>query len=571
MLERQQMRNGMQTLTSQAIEKFILIFLFQLLPSIALGQNNKLHVITSQTDDFYHPLDDISDGLSYPFYFIHNPLFSLNHENKWTCRLCKEFPTVENGLLTKLNGSKNSYDLKIDFEFNQKYSWGDGKPINGYDLYFTWQVASKLDHRFLGKYFFNRIQQITVDSNNPHKVTVFLRGKSSLYSDWGEITLVPRHLEKKLWQKYQDQPKLYFKRSLYRSQPFNKGLYSGPYFLSEHASLTRAHNATEASLPYKVIKLTQAKHFAKIGAASEFLIPESLPKHYELISQQAKIKDFENQREIWGDSTIFEHVTFNLRNPILKDKRIRWALSHGFDKNELIRTIYNKLVSPAAHFLAPQFQGFNQNIRLFDHDIAKSKQLLDEAEWVYDEKSQTRYKMGKPLKLSLLTNRDPQRIASAKFLAKSWRKLGIEVEVKLQKNSQFWKSIQHKAYDSMIMFAWQLPVDRSYYTLFSSNAIPNIHNQYQGQNISGWVDQKVDQILNRIKNDFSEKNRLIQLRSLQEIFAEEVPMIPLFLPNQVALVPQRLNNFYISGNQFPSSHFIEEWISSQDKQLSAIR
>ncbi|MFK7826934.1 MAG: ABC transporter substrate-binding protein [Oligoflexales bacterium] len=546
----------------------IFAFFLQIFPKTSSAGMNELYLITANSDNSLHPLEQTLDKLPYSFYLNHNPIFSLDKNNKWICRLCKEFPTIENSLLEVLDSSKNSYDLKISFEFDPKFSWGDGKPINGYDLYFTWQAAANLGHRYLGKHFFTRIQQISVDSNDPRKVTVYLRGKSSLYSDWGEIILLPKHLEKKVWLKYRNRPNTYFRHSLYRTEPFNPGLYSGYYNYSGINTLKRSNNLKTAHTAYNLIKLIKPKDFHRLKVQKEFMIPESLPKVYTNTYKQAKIEKTQVQKEVWGDSINFEHITFNLRNPVLKDKRIRWALSHGFDKNALIKNIYQNMVSPTAHFLAPQYQGFNAHIPLYEYSQKKSTKLLDEAEWVYDKDSKIRHKMGKPLKLSLLINNDPRRIATAKFLASSWEKIGVKLDIKIQKDSEFWNSIKRKSFDSMIMFAWQLPAERSYYPLFSSDAVPNIRNHYQGQNICGWANKKVDRILQKLKIEFSHLNRMKQLISLQDIFAKEVPMIPLFMPNQIALVPIKLNNFFISGNQFPSSHYVHEWVLKSETKLT---
>ncbi|NRA46236.1 MAG: hypothetical protein HRU09_14880 [Oligoflexales bacterium] len=546
----------------------LLLFLASLLPGGLKAQNNhELNLLTSDKQRSYHPLEVALSEVTYPFYLAHNPLFSLDRENKWVCRLCKEFPSLNNGLLEALGSSNNSYDLKISFEFSPDFMWGDGKPINGYDLYFTWQVSSKLEHRYLGKHFFNRIQQISVDSNDPRKVTVYLRGKTSLYSDWGEVTLIPRHLEKKIWLKYRDRPHSYFRHSLYHSEPFNPGLYSGYYYLSSEQTFKRSRNLLQSKAAYDAIKLVKPSKFSNFRNKGEFLTPESLPRDYASILRQAEVSSHP-QKEVWGDSIVFEHVSFNLRNPILKDKRIRWALSHGFDKNALIKLVHQNLVSPTAHFLAPQHQGFNKDIPLYPFDPKKSSKLLDDAEWVLDPKTQLRYKMGKPLRLSLTTNSDPQRVATAKFLAESWKQIGVQLDIKYLKNSHFWNSIKRKAFDSMIMFAWELPADRSFYPLFSSNAVPNIRNQYQGQNICGWINKRVDRILTNLKNEFSHERRNAHLKDLQKIFAEEVPMIPLFMPNLVASVPRGLEHFYISGNQFPSSHYVHRWAHKQKSKIS---
>ena len=293
----------------------------------------------------------------------------------------------------------------------------------------------------------------------------------------------------------------------------------------------------------------------------QVLFPEVLfPINKYPINFETEIPDAKNLKMVLGDSTQFEHLGFNLRSPIIKDIRVRKALAHGFDKEHILSKIYQKSTIPAIHFLPPQDNNFLTQTGFSYYDEKLSHQLLEEAKWHLDPSTKLRMKHGKKLEITLTTSQHPLRIKTANFLAKSWKNLGITTHLKIHKESKFThKIIPKKHFSDIILFSRNLPSDTNYYHIFHSHSVPTIRNQYSGYNIYTWIDSRVDRILENLKYEYSPNKRYLQMTSLQKLFLEEIPAIPLFFYLKKAVVSNSVANLTIPGNQLFSSQYIHNW------------
>ena len=89
----------------------------------------------------------------------------------------------------------------MHLELDPSYKWGDGENITGKDLVFTWEISKNITHNFIGKSFFRNIDQIILDPKNARNLTIFFKSEKYFYADWGEIHLIPQHLEQEIWTK----------------------------------------------------------------------------------------------------------------------------------------------------------------------------------------------------------------------------------------------------------------------------------------------------------------------------------------------------------------------------------
>ena len=87
-----------------------------------------------------------------------------------------------------------------------------------------------------------------------------------------------------------------------------------------------------------------------------------------------------------GDITVAEspgtdyaYVGFNMRDPILKDRRVRHAIGYAIDRQAIVDHLRRGLAQPAIGILPPVSWAFEPSVFQFTHDIAKAKALLDEA------------------------------------------------------------------------------------------------------------------------------------------------------------------------------------------------
>src|SRR5262249_30610508 len=77
--------------------------------------------------------------------------------------------------------------------------------------------------------------------------------------------------------------------------------------------------------------------------------------------------------------TVLSYMAFNLRDPILKDVRVRQALAYAIDRRPILQYLWRGFARPADSVLPPESWAYNGKVRHYDYDPAKARQLLDEA------------------------------------------------------------------------------------------------------------------------------------------------------------------------------------------------
>ncbi|QUF04307.1 ABC transporter substrate-binding protein [Actinosynnema pretiosum subsp. pretiosum] len=111
------------------------------------------------------------------------------------------------------------------------------------------------------------------------------------------------------------------------------------------------------------------------------------------------------------------------------DPRVRQALQHGIDRQEIISTVYTEDWLPAKSFFQSTVPGATDRSADFAFDAAKSAKLLDEAGWA-EGADGLRSKDGKALELTLYPN---PYLATSKsvdeLVARQLRELGFTVSI----------------------------------------------------------------------------------------------------------------------------------------------
>ena len=80
-----------------------------------------------------------------------------------------------------------------------------------------------------------------------------------------------------------------------------------------------------------------------------------------------------------GAGTRLAYLGFNLRDPILKDARVRQAIAYALDRRPMIEYLWRDQAQPARSILPTQSWAYNGNVPAYDHDLEKATQLLDAA------------------------------------------------------------------------------------------------------------------------------------------------------------------------------------------------
>jgi peptide/nickel transport system substrate-binding protein len=75
----------------------------------------------------------------------------------------------------------------------------------------------------------------------------------------------------------------------------------------------------------------------------------------------------------------FQYVGTNLRDPILKDVRVRRALSYAIDRHAIVEYLRRGFAVPATGLIPRESWAFEPGLPAYDYDPAKARALLDEA------------------------------------------------------------------------------------------------------------------------------------------------------------------------------------------------
>ena len=122
-------------------------------------------------------------------------------------------------------------------------------------------------------------------------------------------------------------------------------------------------------------------------------------------------------------------VVFRPDNPLVADVRVRRALLHATDTQEIVETLFSANYPRATSIIASSAIGYTDLSGKLAFDPALSAQLLDEAGWVLNAEGK-REKDGQILELTAYESLpQPQNRATLQLISQQWAKVGVVFNV----------------------------------------------------------------------------------------------------------------------------------------------
>ncbi len=343
-------------------------------------------------------------------------------------------------------------------------------------------------------------------------------------------------------------------RHVFEGRDFNKinnefPVVSGPYRIGEHKegiSLTlrrrpdwwaRARSSTRGTYNFDTVVF---RFFAEQDNAFDaFLAGEVdvFPVYRAAIwtGRTKGIKFDSNwivKRQIRNRHPIgFQGFAMNMRRAPFDDIRVRKALAHLLDRKRMNETLMSN-----QYFLhRSYYEGLydTSNVcgnAVFDFNPEEARALLDEAGWKTDPATGMRRKDGKPLAFTFLTRDE----SSDKFLAlygEDLRKAGVEMKIERKDWAAWTRDMDEYKFD-MTWAAWSAGLHPDPEGMWSSAEA----DKPGGNNITGFKDQMVDELIETQKSIFSVRERNGICRRIDSILAERVPYILLWNVDAVRLL-----------------------------------
>ena len=236
--------------------------------------------------------------------------------------------------------------------------------------------------------------------------------------------------------------------------------------------------------------------------------------------------------------SILAYMGFNIRDPILRDVRVRRAIAYAIDRRPMLDYLWRGFARPAASLLPPQSWAYNDKVAHYDHNPDAARQLLEQAG--YPAVNGVRFH------LTMKTSTDQNTRLMAAVLQQQLRDVGIALDIRTFEFATFFSDVTKGAFQlySLRWIGGNEDPDMFGHIFRSSEFAP------KGANRSFYSNSKLDSLVDQSSREMSQDARKRMYVEIQEILATDVPSINLWYLDNVLVHSKRVRNLSLnpSGN-----------------------
>lgn len=235
-----------------------------------------------------------------------------------------------------------------------------------------------------------------------------------------------------------------------------------------------------------------------------------------------------------GPGTRLAYLGFNLRDPILKDVRVRQAIAYALDRKPMIQYLWRGEAELARSILPTQSWAYNPDLPDYEHDPEKARQLLDAAGYPAVD--------GMRFHITMKTSTDANTRLMAAVMQQQLRAVGIALDIRSFEFATFFSDVQHGAFQ-MYGLRWiggNEDPDIFEYAFHSSKFPPN------GANRDYYSNPKVDALIDKARQEVDPKVRKMLYLEVQSILAQDLPYINLWYLDNVMVHANRVRNLRLN-------------------------
>ena len=530
----------------------------------AAPEPRELVIGVTQFPSTLHPLIDSMLAKSYVLGLVRRPTMVRGHDWKRLCLLCADVPSIEAGTAVIEPLAGGGEGMAVTYALDPHAKWGDGTPITTRDVVFTWEVGRHPQSGVAAHSYYARV--LSIDVHDEHRYTVHYDRLDYDYPTVGAFSLLPEHLERAV---FEEDPAAYRHRTRYETEPGHPGLYHGPYRITEVArgSHLRFERNPEwwGREPYferivvRTIENTVALEANLLSGTVDFIAGElGLPIDQAIAFEERHGDRFAVE---YQPGLIYEHLTPNFDNPILRDPRVRRALLLGIDREAVSERLFGGRQPVADTNVNPLDWVHSREVRTYSYDPARAAALLDAAGWTPGADGIRRDGGGAPLRLELTTTAgDRTRELVEQVIQSQWRELGVDARIRNEPpRVLFGDTVARRKFTGFAMFAWISSPEASPRGVLHSEEIPRPGNGWTGNNVAGYVNPAADRLTDAIEVELDRGRRRALWAELQSLYAEDLPALPLYFRANAFIRPKWLAGVRPTGHQFPSTLWVEEW------------
>jgi peptide/nickel transport system substrate-binding protein len=409
--------------------------------------------------------------------------------------------------------------------------WSDGTPITAHDVVFSYK-AIMTEQVPVPAVRQGTTELAWVEAYDDHTL-IFFQKRAEATNVWHlNFPVIPKHIYQ---DSIADDPSL--KNSEYHTQVEKNPVVGGPYRLTKW---TRAreivlerrddyyqNNGKQVrEKPYfKEIRFSIIEdQTTRLLALKSGSIHESELGAEQWATQTDSDDFYRTNTKARGPEWTYFYIGWNLRDPLFADRKVRRALAHVMNYDEMLNDLSFGLYPQCRGMFAPDSWMFPADAaEPFLQDLDAAEDMLDDAGWEDSDGDGIRDKVidGKlvPFKFTLLVSNKPDRIEICRLFAEDLDNIGIECTVRPLDAAVFQERMFKKNFQAA-MSGWGSGADP--YTN------ENIFGTGEERNYGSYSNPRVDELFRQGMAEFDRDKRAKIYGEIHKLVFDDQPYLFLY-------------------------------------------
>lgn len=240
----------------------------------------------------------------------------------------------------------------------------------------------------------------------------------------------------------------------------------------------------------------------------------SLPVGLVPITDYDKVKSFENVNLTSATASEPAELFFNIEE--LPDKRVRQAIAYAINRPIIVDQLLKGQAEIIDGGVPSSHPYFNKNIKPYDYDPEKAKELLKEAGWDFSRKLKFLIPIGNKV-----------REQAADIIVQNLESVGIKIDVQKFDFPTLIDKVE-KGEHSITIFTRDYYIEPSlYFTTYKSN---------DPESVIRYNNPIVDELILKGEQEIDEVKRHEIYNQLQEVLHEDVPTLAVYSEKRLQVV-----------------------------------
>ena len=474
---------------------------------------------------------------------IHSALLRYNGDLELTGDLARDWSV-------SADGRTLTFRLRRDARFS------DGEPVTSEDVAFTWRTVADPETQTPYGEQFRRVAEVTTPDRHTF-VAHYDQPYAPALSTWASLSILPAH-------RLADAD---INTTDFARDPVG----AGPYELHRWQAGQSIELAADATYHAGRPPISRVRFRVLPDTTTQFLELEAGNLDQMSLTPALYQRTFPNRPDLQERVATYKflgsnytYLGFNLDRQPFDDRRVRRALAHAIDREELIQGVLMGLGRRIAAPYKPGTRWYPQGLDGYSHAPDKARRLLAEAGWQDRDGDGIREKEGRHFAFEILTNNDnKKRKIAGTLIQRRLKKVGIQVELRTVEWATFISQFINPGDFDAVILGWSLGQDPDQYSIWHSS------QQDPGQfNFVGLEDPDVDALLEAGLRTFDKAERAAIYHRFAAELLEAVPIVYLYAPLSLEAVDRRIRG--IEPAPAGIGYNVEDWYIPADRQRTAL-